>query len=450
MGLARRSQGNMQHCWNLTETFSRTMLEEFQSGRLCALVRYLDERNPYYRQRLRRGGLETKDFKGLVDLRCLPFSEKQDIQEALEKTLPFVPNRDLLRWHQTSGTTGTPTRFPDSRQDWIAYSDLAASALYAMGVRREDTALAVFSYGPHIAFWSYLSGLDRIGTTVVAAGGLKSAARLRLLLDYKVTVLLSTPSYAMHLAATAGTMGVDLATDSRVRLIVTTAEPNSRERRETLGKCWGAKVYDRLGSTETGGIAWECPASPDLYHLQENYLIAEILDLQNQPVGPGEDGELIITTLFRRTMPLIRFRTRNLVRRASTESCFCGRNFHSLQGTPNGAIVARMDDMRKVRGILISPSGIEKIVQEEPGISEQFQAIIHTRNNSDEITLKIEPLPDTSPAKSEKIKRELGKKFQQRLLLRFNIEIVEYGSLPRLADKAQKIIDQREIPPIRQ
>ena len=426
------------------------MLEKFQSGRLCALVRYLDERNPYYRQRFRRGGLETKDFKGLVDLHCLPFSEKQDIQEALEKTLPFVPNRDLLRWHQTSGTTGTPTRFPDSRQDWIAYSDLAASALYAMGVRREDTALAVFSYGPHIAFWSYLSSLDRIGTTIVAAGGLESAARLRLLLDYKVTVLLSTPSYAMHLAATAGTMGVDLATDSRVRVIVTTAEPNSRERRETLGKCWGAKVYDRLGSTETGGIAWECPPSPDLYHLQENYLIAEILDLQNQPVGPGEDGELIITTLFRRTMPLIRFRTRNLVRRASTKNCFCGRNFRSLQGTSNGAIVARMDDMRKVRGILISPSGIEKIVQEEPGISEQFQAIIHNHNHSDEITLKIEPLPDTSPAKSEKIKRELGKKFQQRLLLRFNIEIVEYGSLPRLVDKAQKIIDQREIPPIRQ
>ena len=436
-------QSEMKQCWNLTETFSRRALEEFQSQRLCALVRYLEQRNPYHRERFRKAGLEAKNFRGLADLHRLPFSEKKHMQQALETTLPLLPNRDLLRWHQTSGTSGTPTRFPDSRQDWIAYSDLAASALFAMGVRREDTVLAAFSYGPHIAFWSYLSGLDRIGTTVVAAGGLTSEARIGLLVDYKVTVLLGTPSYALHLAAIAPSMGVDLAKDCQIRLMVTTAEPNPPELKQKLRKCWGAAVYDRLGSTETGGIAFECPENPNLYHLQENYLIVEILDEDDQLVHPGEDGELIITTLFRRSMPLVRFRTGDIVRRSRSEGCPCGRSFLSLQSTQNGAIVRRMDDMRKVRGVLLSPSEIEKIVQEQPGIGEQYQAIIHTCDNSDEITLRVEPLPNTPPARSQKIKRELEKKFYQRLFLRFNIEVLEYGSLPRVADKAQKFVDQR-------
>jgi len=440
----------MKKFWSFTETFSRSALEEFQSQRLCALVRFLARRNSYYRERFRKEELEATSFRGLADLHRLPFSEKKHLQEILETTRPSLPNRDLLRWHQTSGTSGTPTRFPDSRRDWVAYSDLAASALYAMGVRREDTALAAFSYGPHIAFWSYLSGLDRIGTTVVAAGGLTSEARVRLLLDYKVSVLLGTPNYTMHLAAVARAMDVDLETECQVRLIVTSAEPHPMELKQKLRDCWGAAVYDRIGSTETGGIAFECPANPNVYHLQENYLIAEILDQNHRPVAPGEDGELIITTLFRQAMPLIRFRTGSIVRRAPGESCLCGRSFLSLQATQTGVVVRRIDDLRKVRGILISPTEIERIVQEESHLGEHYQVILHTRDHSDEVTLTVESLPNTSPAQLQKMKRGLGKKFQERLLLRFNVEIVEYGSLPRRADKAQKIIDQREIPPIHQ
>ena len=149
-------------------------------------------------------------------------------------------------------------------------------------------------------------------------------------------------------------------------------------------------------------------------------------------------------------MPLIRFRTGSIVRRAPGESCLCGRSFLSLQATQTGVVVRRIDDLRKVRGILISPTEIERIVQEESHLGEHYQVILHTRDHSDEVTLTVESLPNTSPAQLQKLKRGLGKKFQERLLLRFNVEIVEYGSLPRRADKAQKIIDQREIPPIHQ
>jgi phenylacetate-CoA ligase len=428
--------------WSVTETFARPDLKEFQSRRLRDLVRHLDGANSYYRARFRTHHVDAHRFRGLADLRRLPFSEKKDIRGAVARNLARLKREGLSRWHQTSGTTGDPVRFPDSSADWAAYTELSASALYAFGVRKRDTAIAAFSYGPQIAFWSYLFGLERIGATVVAAGGMSSDARLALMKAYKVTVLLSTPSYSLHLAETAHALGLDPARDFHVRLLVNTGEPNPPALKSQLRALWNARDYDRIGSTETGGVAFECPEDPSVYHVHENFLIPEILDAADRPVDAGAEGELVITTLFRRSMPLIRFRTRNVVRRAADRRCRCGRWFLSLALTPTGVVLRRLDDLVKVRGLLLSPTAISTFLQEQTIVDKRHELILHTVRNVDEITLRVEALPGAAAGGFARLGAELQRRASERFLIRMNVEVLPSETLPR-KDKAQSLIDRR-------
>jgi phenylacetate-CoA ligase len=432
----------MSAFWSLTEAFGRPALEEFQSRRLRDLVRSLQVCNPYYRALFRRHRLDVSRFRGLSDLQRLPFCEKGDISRAVAVNFERLKREGLARWHQTSGTTSDPVRFPDSCGDWMAYAELSASALYAFGVRKHDTAMAAFSYGPQIGFWSYLFGLERIGATIVAAGGMTSEARLALLKAYRVTVLLSTPSYSLHLAEVALANGIEPARDLNVRLIVNTGEPNPPALKRQLSALWGARDCDRIGSTETGGTAFECPANPCAYHLHENFLIAEILDEADRPVGPEQEGELVITTLFRRSMPLIRFRTRNVVRRAPDGCCRCGRCFLSLAQTPAGVVLRRLDDLVKVRGVLLSPTAISSFVQELSVVDKRHELVLSTVCNVDEITLRVEALPGTPSADFSRVASELERRAHERFLIRMNVDVVRSESLPR-KDKAQTLIDRR-------
>jgi phenylacetate-CoA ligase len=432
----------MARFWTVTETLGAGALAEFQSTRLRELVRYLDGCNPYYRALFRKLHIDASRFRGLADLPRLPFLEKKDIGGAVATNLTRLKKEGLARWHQTSGTTGDPVRFPDSCEDWAAYTELSASALYAFGVRPSDTAIAAFSYGPQIAFWSYLFGLERIGATVVAAGGMSSEARLALMKAYRVTVLLSTPSYSLHLAETARAKGVDLAKDVAVRLIVNTGEPNPPALKQQLREVWNAREYDRIGSTETGGVAFECPENPCAYHVHENFLIAEILDEADRPVAPGQDGELVITTFFRRGMPLIRFRTRNVVRRMPPGRCRCGRAFLSLALTPAGVVLRRLDDLVKIRGMLLSPTAISSFVQEQAQVDKRHELVFHTVSNVDEVTLRVEALPGAAEVTFAGIARELQQRAYERFLMRFNVEVLRPHTLPA-KDKAQTLIDRR-------
>ncbi|MBI3078420.1 MAG: phenylacetate--CoA ligase family protein, partial [Deltaproteobacteria bacterium] len=194
--------------WSPTEALPRGELDALQLRRLQALLVFLWKEKPFYRERLEAAGVRPDTLRRLDDLRAIPFTEKADLLEWEARGLGPPPEQ-VVRWHQTSGTTGMPIRVGDTREDWYAYGDLSAAALYGMGIRQGDTVLPAFSYGPHIAFWAYIQAVERIGAALVPAGGLTSQARVALLRDYRATVLLCTPSYSLHLHEVAAGMGLD-------------------------------------------------------------------------------------------------------------------------------------------------------------------------------------------------------------------------------------------------
>jgi phenylacetate-CoA ligase len=247
----------------------------------------------------------------------------------------------------------------------------------------------------------------------------------------------------MQLAETANKMGIDLS--KFLRLTVHTGEPCTPKVKEKLQELVGVRPMDRFGTTETGGIAFECFEAPGIYHIQENHLIAEVIDPENGgPTMPGNTGELVITPLYRLEAPIIRFKTKNLVKWANITKCACGRTLLSLEETANGVVIQRLDQLLKVRGVLINPSIIDEVINKEQQISE-YQVIIERKHGSEEVTIKIELHQEINDPNAM-IKDRLREELKNRLLIRCNIEVVPLNTLPRFEEKAKRImiIDQRK------
>lgn len=442
----------MQTYWSQSERLDRAELVRLQERRFRSLIAYLHDQSPYYRQRFAKCGLDPDQFNGLEDLRRLPLMTKKEITDDIVSGRPdgfyqnlmVAPPEQILRWHKTSGTTGQPVRVGDTLWDWHAYGDLSAQALYAMGIRSHDTVTIPFGYGPFIGFWAYISGLEKIGATFVPAGGLGSEARLDLIQEFRATTMICTPSYALHLGELAEAQGLNLAEATAVRRVIITGEPSSPATKHRLAKMWDAQVTDRIGSAETGGIAYQCPTCGDLYHIQEDHLIPEVLDPRTgEPVGPGAEGELVVTPLHRRGMPLIRFNTGNIVRLSPRTRHPCGRNLLSLEETENGVVVRRTDMLVKVRGVLMDPIAIERTVRQFPDAGEAFQVVLERVGSLDEVTVVLETRLAADPARTEEMTRDLTHAFQRALNLRVNVRLVPLGGLRLDGNKLKRVVDRR-------
>ena len=443
----------MNNCWSGVELLSRGELVSLQEKRLMSLLDYIDKRSSYYRKKFKEYGFSPKDFRSIEDLRMLPLTTKQDlVSDVDEEGSPvfyrhlFVDKpENILRWHKTSGTAGTPVRVPDTLWDWNAYAELSAEALYGMGVRRNDIAIIPFGYGPFIAFWVYIAGLERIGTAFIPSGGLDSHGKIALIKEFKATVLICTPSFAIHLGDVASTMGGSLAEDTKIRLVVVTGEPNLPNTKKIIKQVWDAEKRDRLGCAEAGGIAFECPFCPGYYHIQEGFLLAEVIDVgTGRQVQPGEEGELIVTPFYRRGMPVLRFRTGNVVRLAKETRCNCGRNCLSLEETENGVVIRRSDTLTKVRGVLIDPLAIERTLIEFEQSIGSFQVLLENTHGLDEITVKVECKSLRDMKTSDDLIKSLKEALRRKLMIRVNVETLPLGSLNIDGNKAKRIVDLRK------
>ena len=258
-----------------------------------------------------------------------------------------VPLAEVLRVHLTSATTGRPLAFLDTAADWYGFYHSYARSLHAFGVRKADMVMAAFSYGPWIGYWSGFHAAQDLGCLVYPVGGLSTEQRLDALLTYPITVLGCTPSYALFLAEAAARKGVDLAKDTRLRITWHTGEPGASipATKAKIETAFGARAYDLPGLTEIAAWGFECDARAGLTHVHEDYVYPEVLDEQDRPVKPGERGELVFTSLYRKAMPLLRYRTRDVVQLADRR-CPCGRTLVAFEG----GVLARLDDMKKVRG----------------------------------------------------------------------------------------------------
>jgi phenylacetate-CoA ligase len=437
--------------WSAMETMSRDELEGLQARRLRALVAYLEVHSPFYKKKFLASGLSARDIRSADDVVKLPFTSKQDIVGAgqapghIEGGFLCVEPAEILRWHRTSGTTGKPVKIPDTMADWDSYGEVSAEALYAMGLREEDVVVVAFGYGPFIAFWGYIAGVEKIGATFIPAGNMDTLGRIELAKEFGATVFMSTPSYAIHVGETADSKGIKLNEYTSVRMVVHTGESTTPLMKRQIEELWGAKQMDRFGSTETGGFAFQCPHARTIYHIQEGYVMAEILDpVDGHRVEAGEEGELVLTPLFRKGMPLVRFKTENLVKLSNRTLCECGRNYKSLEETDNGVVIKRLDKLLKVKGVLVDPVAIENIIRAFNLFGEEYRIIFQKNESMDNIRVQMELKRGIDPERVHKERLALGEQLKRKMLLSIDVEFLPFGTLERFEEKGKRIVDLRK------
>lgn len=432
-----------------TERMPREALVSLQLRKLRTLLSWAIERSPFWERKLGAANVRPEQIETLEDLRRLPFLTKDEILADQAASPPYgtaiTCSPELaVAYHHTSGTTGkTPLRVFETRRDWDWGADAWARALYAFGLRRADIVYFPFGYGPFIGFWGAHYAVQKIGALAVAGGNLPSEHRLRQIVDSRATAVVATPSYAIRMAAIAEQLGIDLATETKVELLIHAGEPGASipATKALLEQKWGAHAGDFAGMTETAGIsAFECSAKSGGIHIAEDHFIEEVIDpATGEPVPLGEAGERITTALGIGSLPIIRYRTHDLVQRVPASECPCGRGFELYRG----GILGRTDDMRIVRGTNVHPSAVEGVVRRFPEIRE-FRIVISGEERQDEIAVELEPLPGvaapTCQQLAERIAHELAYAHEG---LRFTTRLMEPDTLPTFELKARRLVDDR-------
>ncbi|MGI8696722.1 MAG: phenylacetate--CoA ligase family protein [Mycobacteriales bacterium] len=436
--------------WNpKIETLPRAELRGLQLAKLRTVVRWAAGRSPHYRERFAAAGVSPEDIRSWDDIRRLPFLTRAEWMTAQESnppygTLPVAGAERAIRLHTTSGTSGrTPLRALDSRKDWAWTAEMWCYGLWAAGIRSTDVAYVAFGYGSFIGFWGLHYGLEKLGALVIPGGAQTTATRVRQIVDFGATVVASTPTYALRLAQEAAEQSIDLR-GSAVRTVMLSGEPAGSipETKALIEKQWGATACDTAGMTEISTIfMFECRHQPGGAHVIEDHVLEEVVDPQTgEPVGYGEPGERVVTSFGRSMIPLIRYRTADLVVKVPADRCSCGRTFDLYEG----GVLGRVDDMTKVRGTNVYARAVEAIVRHRPEI-EEFQIAITAAGIRDEIALLVEltgQLPDDPrwPDLQRWLHRELADAHEG---LNFRVELAEPDSLPRFELKAKRLVDHR-------
>ena len=395
--------------------------------------------NPFYARKLAACGPALAPASLEAYARTIPITTRHELVRDRLANPPYgtnltFPLEAYVRCHQTSGTTTVPIRWLDTAESWSHIVDNWVQILDAAGVTRRDRFFFAFSFGPFLGFWSALDAVQRLGCFCFPGGSMSSHARLQAILDNGITAVCCTPTYAQHLGEVARDKKVDL-TRSRLRLLIVAGEgggsiPATRARIERL---WpGAAVFDHHGMTEVGPVTYQCPARPGALHVLESAYLPEVIDPHSeQPVAPGETGELVLTTLDRIGSPLLRYRTGDLVKPRRRSVCACGRHELAL----DGGILGRSDDMVVVRGVNVYPSLVEEIVRAYPEVAE-YRVQLDCRSAMAELSLEVEAAANSPGLAS--LPRRLEQSFQTALNLRVPVVLLPPGSLPRFEMKAQR------------
>jgi phenylacetate-CoA ligase len=416
---------------------SREEIAAQQLAKLRELFGSILPANHFYAEKLSGIKTEFTDLKEFSE--TVPFTTKPELVADQEKNSPFgtnltFPLERYTRFHQTSGTTGTPLRWLDTPESWNWMVESWEKIFHAASVNAGDKIYFAFSFGPFIGFWLAFDAAQRIGALCVPGGGLSSESRLKAILENQITVLCCTPTYALRLAEVATRDKIDLR-KSCVKNIVVAGEPGGSipATRQRLENFWpGAKVFDHHGMTEVGPVTYECPAQPGMLHVIESAYLAEIINPQSGKKIPADEiGELVLTTLGRTGSPLLRYRTGDLVCAVENSPCACG----TFDLTLRGGILGRADDMIIVRGVNIYPSAIEDVLRRFEEIAE-YQAVAKTESSLVELLIRIEPKHGF--ADSENLARRVGQQLQMTFNLRVPVEMVAPGTLPRFEMKAKR------------
>lgn len=404
-----------------------------QRRKLATVLREILPANRFYSSKFASIGVDAPE------LSRLPFTTRQEIEQDQQQNPPYgtnltYPMAQYCRYHQTSGTSGQPVRWLDTRENWDWFMKCWEVILRAAELSAGERLMFPFSFGPFIGFWAAFESASKLGFLCLPAGGMTTSARLRMLLDNEINIVFCTPTYALHLAQTAAEQGIDLA-NSKVRALIVAGEPGGSipEVRRQIETSWGARVYDHNGMTEIGSVGFECTQSPGGLHVIESEFIAEVIDPQTgASLDEGQTGELVLTNLGRLGSPLIRYRTGDLVT-LKRGKCACGRELVRLEG----GILDRVDNMFIVRGNNVFPTAVEAVLRRFAEISE-FRVCVRSGNALTQVRLEVEPVGNVQS--THDLAEQISREIQATLSFRADVKLMPPGTLPRFEMKAKRFV----------
>ena len=412
------------------ETMPRETLERLQLRRLRAMLKNAWDNVPLHRSRMQAAGVRPRDVRRLADVAALPYTLKTDLRDQYPFGLFARPREQVVRLHASSGTTGKPTVVGYTKADIALWASLMARSLGCAGARPGDVIHNAYGYGLFTGGLGAHYGAERLGATVVPVSGGMTERQVMLMRDFGARVLCSTPSYALNIAEVAEQQGIDLRS-SRLEIGVFGAEPWSEAMRAQIEARLGLRAMDVYGLSEIlgPGVAVECEAQDGLHGWEDHFLF-EVIDPQSgRPLREGEAGELVITTLTKQALPMVRYRTRDITRLAR-ERCACGRTHVRLK-----RITGRNDDMLIIRGVNVYPSQIEAVLLGLPGIEPHYQLVVERRGNMDELTIEVEGEADAAQRVQHHVKSMIG--------ISAAVVVKKPGEVPRSQGKAVRVRDLR-------
>ena len=417
--------------------------EQLQLERLQSTLNRVYAHVPYYRKKFDEAGISPEDVGSLADLSRLPFTAKEDLRENYPYGMFAVPMREVVRIHASSGTTGTSTVVGYTRNDIRTWSNLVARILTAGGVTKDDVVQIAFGYGLFTGGFGLHYGAERIGASVIPASSGHTQRQIKIMVDYKTTALVATPSYALLVAETLRDAGIPMSALS-LKYGLFGAEPWSDRMRKEIQDRLGIIATDNYGLSEVigPGVSGECLEQRGL-HINEDHFLVEVIDPDTlSPAPPGEIGELVITTLTKEAFPMIRYRTRDLTSILS-DACPCGRT-----GRRMTRVTGRTDDMLIIKGVNVFPSQIEAVLFEIEGTEPHYQIVIDRKGAMDEVTVLVEVSESIffdQMRRQKEMVELIRKRLAQELGISVEIKLVEKKTIARTDGKAVRVIDKRKL-----
>jgi len=423
------------------ETMSREEIKKLQLERLQKTVRHCMN-SPFYKKRFEEAGLKPEDIKTLDDVRKIPFTTKQDLRDTYPFGLASVPLSECVRLHSSSGTTGNPTVILHTQKDLDEWANAVARCLWMVGLRPDDVFQNSSGYGMFTGGLGFQYGAERLGMLTVPAAAGNSLRQIKFIKDFGTTAIHAIPSYLTRLHEVMEQEGVDPRKDTKLKVFAIGAEPHTEEQRKRIEDMFGVKAYNSFGMSEMcgPGVAFECKEQNGL-HFWEDYYIVEIVDPETlEPVPDGQIGELVLTTLNREAMPLLRYRTRDLTR-VLPGDCPCGRKHIRLD-----RMKGRSDDMMVLRGVNIFPIQIEKILLNYPELSSNYLITLTTDNDNDNMTVDVELAKEGLKDNQLKdLEKAVCRALKDEILLTPRIHLLVAGTLPQSEGKAVRVKDLRKV-----
>ena len=426
------------------ECMSRDELYALQSKRLTETVKHEYENVRLYRERMDEKGVKPEDIRSIEDLRYLPFTEKTDLRDEFPYGLLAVPREEIVRIHGSSGTTGKPIVSGYTRGDVEAWIEMMARTLTAAGATSGDVVQVAYGLGLFTGGFGAVQGADRIGATVIPMSSGNTQRQIMMMRELGTSVLCCTPSYATYLGETIREMGLDPKKDLRLKAGCFGAEPWSEAMRSKIEELLCLDACDIYGLTEIAGpgVAFEC-LQKDGMHINEDHVIAEIVNpATGEPLPYGQEGELVFTTITKRGMPMLRYRTHDLCT-LDDSPCACGRTFARM-----GRITGRTDDMLIIRGVNVFPSQIESVLVGIHGVAPHYMLYADRANSSDTLEIQVEMTEDMfsdTVSEIEAVRRKIVENIKSVVGIATKVQLVAPKSIPRFEGKAKHVVDRRKL-----